>query len=155
MMKRFLAILPIFLLVTVLAGCSSDDSQEEYDGEIVVRSTNGKRVLVKETDSYPDSTYMMGDLKVFKVPCVPIKKTDMPKWMYDQLFKVMGVTASTGLYQGELVGTGDNVYVMQNSASPSGFVYDKSGTTISQPLSIDNEAKNWRCIFIVEPHNLD
>ena len=101
-MKRLFAILPIFLLTTMLAGCSSDDSQDEYDGEIVVRSTNGKRVRVEETDSYPDSSYMMGDLKVFKVPCVPIKKTDMPKWMYDQLFRVMGVSASTGLYQGEL-----------------------------------------------------
>ena len=46
MMKRLLAIFPIFLLTTMLAGCSGDDSQEEYDGEIVVRSTNGKRVLV-------------------------------------------------------------------------------------------------------------
>lgn len=34
-MKRLFAILPIFLLVTMLAGCSSDDSQDEYDGEIV------------------------------------------------------------------------------------------------------------------------
>ena len=31
-MKRLFAILPIFLLVTMLAGCSSDDSQDEYDG---------------------------------------------------------------------------------------------------------------------------
>ena len=39
-MKRLFAILPIFLLTTMLAGCSSDDSQDEYDGEILLGCKN-------------------------------------------------------------------------------------------------------------------
>ena len=46
MMKRLLAIFPIFLLTTMLAGCSGDD---EGDQDLLIRELyNGEKVVIKE-----------------------------------------------------------------------------------------------------------
>lgn len=145
----------MLLMLPVLVSCSSDDN-EELDGEIVVLN-NGKRVLVKEIESYPDSVHIHSGLKAFKVPCVPIKKSDMPEWMYNQLFKVMGATDTSLLYQGEWIETGEIVYAMYNSASSSlpGYFYNASGNYFAPPRPIEDYYRNWKCIFIVERLDLE
>ena len=92
-MKRFLALLPIFLLVTMLAGCSGDDSQEEYEGEIVEQK-DGTKCMLKETSSYSDSLWFFQ----ITVPWQPVKMKELPSWLHEY---ILSNPMSLNVVQGE------------------------------------------------------
>ena len=143
-MKRFLAILPIFLLVTVLAGCSSDDDEVDQEWPIKVLN-NGEKVIIKEIDTYPDSLTLFNvDGVRLTVPCERIDKFELPSWVLPKAAEItngveMRTTISMGYLEGGL-----------------GTLYDENGHERGQDFYHDllSYSSNWKCVFIVKAYKL-
>ena len=155
MMKRLLAIFPIFLLTTMLAGCSGDDSQEEYDGEIV-ELNNGTKYLLKETSSYSASLCFFQ----ITVPWQPVKMKELPSWLHEY---ILSNHMSLNVVQGEWVSTNESLYVVFPFAPSSQFstCFLSDGSVYHViPGSTDdgydgysgflNSTKNWRGICQIQ-----
>ena len=150
-MKRLLAIFPIFLLTTMLAGCSGDDSQEEYDGEIV-ELNNGTKYLLKETSSYSDSLCFFQ----ITVPWQPVKMKELPSWLHEY---VASNPMFLNIVQGEWVSSNESLYVVfpfaPSSQFSTCFLSDGSVYHVIPGSTYDgydgyggflNSTKNWRGI---------
>ena len=160
-MHRLLqAIIPIFLLSLTFVGCSSSDEDEGSltDG-IVVELDVGRKILLKETETYPDSIVLANKVMV---PCIPVSEHELPSWLIDGAIKASR-NLSTYIYQGEKKDGGEIVYIVR--PVPDAYlrhVFDWSGAGKSyevDPQQPEREffesTQNWRCIFIINVFRLD
>ena len=155
-MKRKLllcfTILP--LLAAGLAGCSSDEEKtEDLFSDPVFDTATGK-VVIREIEDYPDSVGFSQYLKYVK--CNPIKRSEMPRWLYEELVKYSRSSAGLAM-QGEWKKNGEVAYVIQTFLLERfSNVYDSTGNSLK--ISANDEESfiasttNWRCIYILSAY---
>jgi hypothetical protein len=156
MMKRLLAIFPIFLLVTMLAGCSSDDDEVDQEWPIKVLN-NGEKVIIKEIDTYPDSLTLFNvDGVRLTVPCERIDKSELPSWVLPKAAEITnGVEMRTTISMG--YENGKKLFIIHYSLEGGlGTLYDENGHERGQDFYHDllSYSSNWKCVFIVKAYKL-
>ena len=154
-MKRKLllcfTILP--LLAAGLAGCSRDEDKETHDGAIVERST-GVKVRVYEVKSYPDFVHVWGLEN--KIPCKPIKKDEIPSWLYDVIIEMGAYDIYCYLFIGELLDNSEKMCFIWGPAQSSMFNYVYYFGSTEKRYLVKNyqdfwySTTNWKCVYIVE-----
>ena len=159
----FWRIMPLFLLMTFMSsGCSKDEEVnpvEEVDG--IVMDRNGTLVVVSEVKEYPDSVKVWGLRK--KIPCRPVKKEKIPKWLFDELLETNAKYDNTSLILGDWIdNSGQMCYMYRITLSdPFSYMYtygdfgERYNLTYENWPSFFSSTTNWRCIYMttVKPLN--
>ena len=154
-MKRLLAIFPIFLLTTMLAGCSGDD---EGDQDLLIRELyNGEKVVIKEIETYPDSLTLFNvDGVRLTVPCERINKSELPSWALAKAAEITnGVGMTTTISMGYDIENGKKLFIIHYILEGGlGTLYDENGHERGQNFYHDllGYSSNWKCVFIVKAY---
>lgn len=148
----------MLLLLPVLASCSSNDDNEDEQGWPIKELYDGRKVMIKETTSYPDSVYLNMNGTPISVPCKPVSKSELPLWVLPEAAeRTYGVEKPTYIYQGRKIETGESLYILRNILEGGvGSLYNERGDNRKDDYYIDflDYSTGWKCIFIVEAYEL-